>query len=352
MNSLYTWTSACIYRETEDSVCIVFNTGATRFQYKAGQFIELTLYCIMNKPVTRAYSLCSTAGEDESPAITVKRIEGGLMSNYILNHAEEITEWKVSGPHGSFYVDALAGDKQWNVFIGAGSGITVLFSMIKYLLINHNTNILLINANKSSHTMLFRKVLTYLENCFSNRFTMISVFSQEMPENTEGLNKTISGRLSSIRLKKILKQQLQQELLPANYYICGPEGFIEMSVNSLENLGVSNSQINKEYFFITEPADLPVLPDTVSDVLLHFREQSNLLSVAPEKTILDMALEDYIGISYSCKNGSCGKCVGKLLQGKIYMKRNHALSQEQVAQGLILLCQSYPTNNDVTIEVF
>ena len=85
----FTWTTACIYRETADTVTIVFDQGENLFSFKAGQFINLTL-TINNEQVTRAYSLSSCPGDDERPSITVKQVEDGIMSSYILSHAEEI----------------------------------------------------------------------------------------------------------------------------------------------------------------------------------------------------------------------------------------------------------------------
>jgi TorA maturation chaperone TorD len=37
---LYAWITACIYRETADTVTIVFNESNERLHFKAGQFIN------------------------------------------------------------------------------------------------------------------------------------------------------------------------------------------------------------------------------------------------------------------------------------------------------------------------
>ncbi len=101
MKANYTWKTACIIRETSDATSIIFDTGKDDFNFLPGQFVNLSLK-IKNKIVTRSYSLCSAADEDEKPTITVKKVQGGVMSNYIIDHAEEIAEWQIEGPHGSF----------------------------------------------------------------------------------------------------------------------------------------------------------------------------------------------------------------------------------------------------------
>ena len=130
MKANYTWKTACIIRETTDAVSIVFDTGGDEFNFLPGQFVNLSLN-IDHKIITRSYSLCSAADEDEKPTITVKRVQGGVMSNYILDHAEEIEEWQIEGPHGSFYPDENVMQAGNIVLIAGGSGITPIFSILK-----------------------------------------------------------------------------------------------------------------------------------------------------------------------------------------------------------------------------
>jgi ring-1,2-phenylacetyl-CoA epoxidase subunit PaaE len=114
---------------------------------------------------------------------------------------------------------------------------------------------------------------------------------------------------------------------------------------------VPAEQIFMEWFkpeTTNEPVTLPLEP---KEVLLHFFEQTNLLDVQAGQTILAAAREDKIPISYSCKEGTCGKCTAKLISGQVKMINNYYLRQDDVNAGMILLCQSYPLNNDVTVEV-
>src|SRR5690606_16474739 len=134
-NFEYTWQTAAIIRESADAVTIVFDTKALEFSYKAGQFLNVK--CVIDgSAVSRSYSLCSAPGVDDRTAITVKRVEGGLMSAFICDYAEQISEWRVDGPHGLFHPNEGVVSSEDVVFVAGGSGITPVFSIIKYLL-NH-----------------------------------------------------------------------------------------------------------------------------------------------------------------------------------------------------------------------
>ncbi|MEJ7767954.1 MAG: 2Fe-2S iron-sulfur cluster binding domain-containing protein [Chitinophagaceae bacterium] len=100
-----------------------------------------------------------------------------------------------------------------------------------------------------------------------------------------------------------------------------------------------------------EPARKLRLPGKMLEVLIHHYDQTLLVQVNPCNTILEAALHDRIGVNYSCKAGTCGLCVAKLTSGKVHMANNFALPDAQIKQGYILLCQSHPLNNNVTVEI-
>ena len=73
--------------------------------------------------------------------------------------------------------------------------------------------------------------------------------------------------------------------------------------------------------------------------------------VAEGESILAAALRQGYVLPYGCKNGACGSCKGKLLEGNLdygtYQKK--ALTDEEKAAGKALFCQARPLG-DVTIE--
>lgn len=351
MPARYNWKLKRVIRETFDSITVVFNNEDDRFEYKPGQFINLTLI-IDNKPVTRSYSLSSCPDEDETPAITVKRVEEGLMSEYILSHAEEISNWQVEGPHGFFYPNELCLNANTIVLIGGGSGITPLYSILRYFLKHTSLSVLLVNSNKTRDGIIFSKSLINLEQQYPERFAAWHILTRETKYENKSSDNYLFGRLNKLILKKLIKKLVPATLEESFVFVCGPSGLIDLTEQVIADLNFPSDHLYKEYFLPPNDTEDEVnLPDSTQEVLLHFYEQTNLLVVEPGKTILEAALQDRIPISFSCKNGTCGTCIGKVTSGKVHMAKNFALHKEHLEQGFILLCQSHPLDGEVTVQI-
>lgn len=349
MAGTYIWKTACIFRDTHDSVTIVFDQGSEAFHYKAGQFINLKV-TIEGAAVTRSYSLCSTPGSDERPAITVRKVENGLLSNYLFDYAEEIAYWEVEGPFGNFHPDIQTMSSDWVVCIAGGSGITPVIAIIKYLLLEHKQKILLINSNKTENDVMFGKVLASMRREFPDRLHIIQVFSRQAATKTEGWNDVLFGRISRLSLKKKIKQYLGDNFMRSVYFICGPSGLINDSSGVLHAMDIPENQILTERFH-GEPNDAASLyPAVNQDILFRINETTRLMEVTAGLTVLDAALAEKLPVKYSCKSGTCGICMGKLIAGRVIMKQNYALRQSQVDEGYILLCQTIPIDDKVIIR--
>lgn len=341
------WTTKFIIEETKDTITIIFDTGGASFSYAPGQYIDVTLQ-IDGESVTRSYSLSSLPGEDVNPSITVKRVPGGVMSNYIIEHREHIRKWHIDGPYGRFIPSAGSYTCKHIVLLGGGSGITPLLSIGRSILSQSaDTTVMLIYSNRTAEDIIFINTIEDLTATFKGRFNAWHVLSQA----TDADATVIKGRLNKLVARKLIKQATGDPLNNVQYFICGPAALMKMHQEVLQAMQVPAGHIHMEWF-APDPATQPVsLPQVSQEVLLHFYEQTNLLDVQAGQSILAAALEDKIPLPYSCKTGTCGKCIAKLTNGKITMTNNYALRQSDLNAGLVLLCQSYPLDNDVTVEI-
>lgn len=347
----YIWKTGKIAYPATDAVTIHFDTNGQTFDYLPGQYINVSVN-VNGKQEQRSYSLCSSPYLNEQPAITVKRVEGGLVSNYLADHAHEIREWEIEGPLGIFTAEDTSHDKDQVLLIGGGSGITPLFSIAKSLLHRSAVKVSIVYASREEENTLFYQELSSLEADFPSRLQVYYAFSRHHKDKEAACRLYINERLSRLLLKKIIKSLTGENFQQATWFCCGPEGLITLAETVAESLGVPVQQLRKEYFQPVTPAQPEVkLPDCSNEVLLHFLERSNLLEVLPGKSILDTALEEGIPMFYSCKNGTCGRCVGRLLNGNVHMNANYALRDELLEEGYILLCQSFPLDNEVTVAV-
>ena len=88
----YTWRTHKITKETEDTITLYFDTEQQAFTYLPGQYLNIRL-TINGELLIRSYSF-SSVPSDEFPAITIKRVTGGKMSNYILDNASPYRDWE------------------------------------------------------------------------------------------------------------------------------------------------------------------------------------------------------------------------------------------------------------------
>ena len=76
-----------------------------------------------------------------------------------------------------------------------------------------------------------------------------------------------------------------------------------------------------------------------------------VFSVDRDEPILLAAIRQGVGLPYGCKDGACGSCKSKLLEGRVIhgVHQSKALSAEEEAAGWILTCQAAP-QSDVVVE--
>ena len=88
-----------------------------------------------------------------------------------------------------------------------------------------------------------------------------------------------------------------------------------------------------------------------SKVKIHIDGDIHDIEVGKKETILDAGLENDIDMPYSCQSGVCTSCQGKLILGNVKMDVSDALSEEEIAKGYILCCQSIPLTDSLVIEI-
>ena len=88
-----------------------------------------------------------------------------------------------------------------------------------------------------------------------------------------------------------------------------------------------------------------------SQVTIHIDGDIHDIEVGKKETILDAGLENDIDMPYSCQSGVCTSCQGKLISGNVKMNVSDALSDEEIAEGYILCCQSIPLTDSLVIEI-
>ncbi|TGE18656.1 ferredoxin--NADP reductase [Hymenobacter elongatus] len=329
-----------------------------------GQFLTLILPCGPGgKKERRAYSLSSTPSEAPRLSVTVKRVSGGLVSNYLLDTVQVGQQLEVMAPLGNFTLKTSPKAARSVVLVGAGSGITPLMSILKAVVRDEpQSHVLLVYGNRNEESVIFRQQLQQLEAQAGGRLQVEHVFSQ--PTNPATSRHT--GRLNRTMLLRILEQRHQFPAEQGEYFLCGPEGMMTEARSALELLGVPTARIRRESFVaaaetIEAAAGQPNGHGDVSSddsdaissrtVTIHYEGTEYELVVKPSQTILEAALNQDIDLPYSCQAGLCTACRGKCLSGKVHLDEREGLSDSEMKQGYILTCVGHPMTNDVVIEI-
>lgn len=339
-----------VRKETEDTNTLIFEQPANELKYQPGQFLTLILP-IKGEEVRRSYSLCSSPFSEENPGITVKRVESGIVSNYLNDHMKQGDVFDVMQPAGHFVPTLEVENEIKYILFAAGSGITPIMSIIKsILIIEPKSTVTLVYQNRNGNSIIFRKELEQLKLDNSNRFNEIDVLSQPDEEW-----KGYSGRINQASTSDILMDIADNKINQYSYFLCGPTSFMQTVVDTLIDFEVPEKKIHKESFYSGDPKpkstkiEAPVDQEFSVKILLDGEEHE--VSVPSNKSILEAALEQDIDMPFSCQSGLCTACRGKLISGNVKMDEEDGLSEEELNQGYILNCVSKPTGPGVEVEI-
>jgi ring-1,2-phenylacetyl-CoA epoxidase subunit PaaE len=341
-----------VVNEIDDAISIHFEQPESgKISYKSGQFFTV-IADINGKEERRAYSLCSSPYVDDNPAVTVKRVKGGLMSNYLNDNARAGEVLRLMEPIGNFTTDFDASNQRHIILFGGGSGITPLISIAKSALDQEpETKVSLIYANQHINSVIFKDKLEQMEQESDGRFKLIHVL-EKAPEGMD----CPTGWLTEAIIKDSLDKLAQHAADSTEYFMCGPGPMMDIVEESLANLGVDKARVHKESF-TTSPDSKDEAEAGESDeiiareVTIIYDDEEFKYTVEPGETILEKGLDEDIDLPFSCQSGLCTACRGRCKSGKVKMDEDEGLSEAEIAEGYVLPCVSHPLTDDVVIEI-
>ncbi|MFN7493184.1 MAG: FAD-binding oxidoreductase, partial [Cyclobacteriaceae bacterium] len=212
-----------IITETKDAISIAFEQPASgKINYKSGQFLTL-IASVQGKEVRRAYSLCSSPFVDNDLVVSVKRVDKGLMSNWLPDHLKAGAKMRVMEPMGQFTTEFKKENKRHLILFAGGSGITPMMSIIKSLLNQEPDSICsLIYCNRDIDSIIFKNHFDQLQTAYEGRLHVIHVLDNA-PMNWQGY----SGLLNKEMLTKLFERIPNWGLEKTTYLMCGPEGMMK-----------------------------------------------------------------------------------------------------------------------------
>lgn len=344
-----------VTRETADCVSVVFDVPAdlrNEFNYIQGQYLTLKLK-VNGEELRRSYSLCTSPVADRELRVAVKKVKDGRVSTFINDSLKAGDEMEVMTPMGNFHSPLSPTNKKNYILFAGGSGITPMLSIIKTVLQSEpGSKITLFYGNRDEAAVIFKKQLDELAAKNTDRFKLYHIL-EHCGEDVEELCK---GILLPEKVKSLIAKYV--DLNADNlFFICGPGPMMENVKVVLGELKVDQKKIHIEYFTAVEAAvkaaeeknaTAEVIQSKVTIILDGEEIVQDLASNGP--SILDTAMDAGLDVPFACKGGVCCTCRAKVMEGKVRMDLNFALSQEELEQGYILTCQAHPITPTVIVD--
>jgi len=331
-----------IHRETPSAVSVEFTIPTAlepEFSFKSGQYITIKK-TLNGKEVRRAYSLCSTPKENRVK-VAIKEVTNGTFSTYANQELKAGAFLEVHPPEGKF-VYTPSSHKGAVALFAAGSGITPIMSILKTALDYGNT-VALLYGNKSVEETIFHDELIALTEKHPN-FYLKFVYSQSREEDA------LTGRIDTAAVNYVVKNQMK-DVDFSQHYICGPEAMINTVSDTLKNNGITEEAIHFELFTSSSETNETAADVTgKSTISITVDDEDFTFEMEASETILDAALKQKIDAPYSCQGGICSSCICKVTEGKAIMEKNQILTDNELADGMILACQAHPTTATIAVD--
>jgi ferredoxin-NADP reductase len=353
-----------VRQETHDVKSFFFRAPNERtFVFEPGQFITLELE-IDGESVNRCYTISSPPTRPHTISITVKRVPGGKVSNWLHDNLQAGGKIRVLGPAGEFTCARHPARKF--LFLSAGSGITPLMSMSRaHHELSEDRDIVFVHSARTPDDIIFARELDLIASNQTNFRTAFVCERVGTRSNWHG----VTGFLSLPLLKLIAPDFMEREI-----FTCGPAPYMKAVRDLLAEGGFDTAHYHEESFSfetVSEvaaqlttahvadalkspgtfdatreaatgfaPATAPIESETTFKV--SFARSNREIDCGSAQHVLDAAKKAGVRLPASCTKGMCGTCKVKLLSGEVQMKHAGGIRQREIDQGMVLLCCSTP----------
>ena len=339
-----------VRQETADVKTFVLRPVVPRrIRFQPGQFMTYA-FEIGGETINRCYTISSSPTRPDTFTITVKRVPGGPVSNWLHDNLRPGMQLKALGPMGTFTCYAHPAPKY--LFLSGGSGITPLMSMARtFHDLGEQEDIVFIHSARTPADIIFREELELMAR-LSDQFRFVPIVEGVTPlSQSNGLR----GRLSQGMLETITPDFLSREI-----FVCGPGPYMNAMRQMLAAAGFNMLNYHEESFnfealpaadradVIIGEAMLDAAPE-VKTFKVEFTKTRRSIEVPENMTVLEAAKRAGMRLPSSCTQGLCGTCKSKKVSGTIEMNHQGGIRQREIDAGMMLLCCSKPTS-DLVIE--
>ena len=310
--------------------------------FSAGQYLSV---CVDVEGVKfcRPYSIASSPRDtlSDSIMVTVKRVDGGIVSNYILDNFVVGQKVITSGPLGDFTYERLR-DAEIIVGIAGGSGITPFRSLAKAIFEgDEKCKLILLYGSRTYNDAVFSdEINEWAKTC--ENIKLVNVLSNEEKEGCE------SGFITADLIKKYAPENF-------SIFLCGPQAMYDFADKEIEKLNIRRKFVRHElfgeYFHPEKNEDYDGDINAEYNVVVKINGEEHAIKCNADTTLLRAMEKAGLNPPSDCRSGRCGWCHSQLISGKVYVPKS--VDGRRIADlefGYIHPCCSVPLS-DIVIDV-
>lgn len=300
-----------------DTVSLTIQTNKKFKLGEAGQHHPV-IVTINGRCFERTYSL--TQLDIGQVLLTVKRVDQGIVSNWLIEKAQlgDVIEF------GQPYGDMLLPQSSPVLLLAAGSGITPMYSLVKAAMKHQvSTPIQLMYWVKHEVDAAFKAELEMMAE--KNTNFSFQLFCTQSEHADSRLNESYLSHIQNIENTTV--------------YACGPSGF----VSTAEQLFQSAQTFKSEAFSLSNLAS-----DDVGFINVTLTKSQKTVAIPKGQSILVGLEQQNIKPTHGCRMGICNKCACNKAQGSTKNLVNGATNTEP--GNLLKICVN-SAQTDLTIDL-
>jgi len=211
------------------------SAGHIPFDYP-GKFLRICVP-VDGQEIWRSFTISSSPAKPSSLDLTIKRNPGGVVSQYLFDHARPGGQFKLRGSQGGFFFDP-AQHSQPLVLVSAGSGITPMISIARYLR----------DRGLTTPCTFLHGARTVADILFARECQMLA---ESLPDfryhvTLSRPDATWSGTCGRLDIAWVVSSV--SEPAACRYFLCGPDDFMTRLAAGLADAGVPANRVHTEQF--------------------------------------------------------------------------------------------------------
>jgi uncharacterized protein len=319
--------------------------------FKPGQYLPIKLDIPGQvKPILRTYSLSDYPEPCDYYRLSIKRepapngldVPPGLSSNFMHDLVQEGSVIPAKPPSGKFVLEIQ--DSIPAVLVSNGVGITPMIAMAKACnRLNPNRPIWFLHGARDGQYHAFRDEVFALAQQNPN-LQIHFAYSRPRPGDEEFFQST--GYVDTALIQSLVAQD-------AEFFLCGSPPFLRSLIDGLKAWGVPDRRVFFESFgqsmkTAPEKSSTEASQDGIEAEITFAKSGKTVAWNGSQESILEFAEANDLNPDYSCRQGICGTCMCKILEGEVEYQIEPSTA---IAEGFVLTCISKPKTSRVVLEV-